>query len=205
VFDWNDRDIRSAYRMRWVIMLLLFILLGGSFSIVAYLHFLGPDVLPLGGYYYLLSYSFGLRLVYLTPGNILATHLAVTPQTVFLVAVFVTSWVLIVALSLDFHFLRFLVGVEECERYGDAKALVKSFTGSAEGRAGVITALILLTLIFLFLTALLLSTVMMYGSEVRSILSLLASLTLLLYIVEWLTWRKRFASFVQRKIGDIKK
>ncbi len=199
---WDDRDTRFVYRMRCVIMLLLFILLSGSLGVVAYLSLLGPGFLPLGSYFYLLSYSFGLRLVYLTPDIILATHLLVTPQTVFLVAVFVTSWVLIVTLFSDLHFLRLLTGVEEYEGYGDAKALVKSFTGrGAEGRAGVITCLILSTLVFLFLTAFLLSVVMMYSSEVRSILLVLMNLTLLLYIVEWLTVRKRFANFVQRKLG----
>jgi hypothetical protein len=83
MFDWNDRDTKFVYRVRVAVILLLFIPLWGAFIFVAYMSLLDPLVFPLGGYFYLLSYSFGLRLVYLGETFILSTHFVVSPSRCF--------------------------------------------------------------------------------------------------------------------------
>jgi len=69
---WDGWDFESVYRIRIVSLFILLILLVGSFGTVAYLSLLQPLVFSLSGYFYLLSYCFGLRVVYLISSNVIA-------------------------------------------------------------------------------------------------------------------------------------
>ncbi|MEM2134151.1 MAG: hypothetical protein QW261_16705 [Candidatus Jordarchaeaceae archaeon] len=209
MFDWNNRNFKDVYRVQVVFLFLLFVLLLGSFGVAAYLSLLGPSIIPLGGYFYLLIYSFGFRLAYLTKETVLATYLLFDLPTMLLMAVFVASWVLIVILFWvwDPRLLSFLKSMKDTkgfERYVDAKALIRSFKDrGAEGRTGIIIGMVLAILTFIFSTAVLLSGIMRYSSDVGAIMVLLMSFACLLYAVNWLTVRKRFASFVRQKTGNI--
>lgn len=203
MFDWDNKDTKYVFRMRSVFIILLYILIFGSVVFVLYLRYTAPFIFPLGGYFYLMQYSFSLRLVYLIPSIILAAHIVVTPLTVFLLAVFVTSCVLYFTRFWDIGVLRSLRNFRGYERYKDAKAFVRSFASrGAEGRTFIIAVRTLSAFALLFVITLLLSVVMMANSEVIQTLSLLVVLTMGIYIMYTLLESERIESLVQQKTGD---
>jgi len=197
----DDLDSRYVYRIRGVSLVVFLVLLTGSFGAVVYLGMLQPFVLPLGDYFYLLDYSFGLKLVYLTLDITLATFFVATPLTMFLVAIFMSSWVLIVLLLWDFDLFRFILKAKECEHYGNAKALIRSF---AEREKKLVTLnRILFVAVFLSIIPNFLSYLMFdsqgYSLELSLILAALPLFTVFLYGINIHTVKERLESFIQNK------
>lgn len=207
MFNWDDKDTKLVYRIRVAVILLLFIPFLGPLAYIGYLIYLDlirPLIFPLGGYFYLIQYSFGLRLVYLIDNIILVTHPVVTPLTVFLVTVSITSSVLYFALGWNLDIIRFLRRFKGYERYGDVKEFVRIFTSrGAEGRIVIIVGQALFALVLLFAISIFLSEVMMASQEVSSTLFILMLITYFLYILDALMIRERIASFIQQKTGSI--
>jgi len=177
MFDWNDKDVKIVYRFKY---LPFFPLLGSLILFCCSLR--NMFIIPLTNWIICFCYSVGLRVVYiLTPFNSFANYPTITPFTVFLIAVFVASWVSFIVFAWDIHLVSVLKDLKGYKRYRDVKNLVQFLMGKGGGKKlMVIMGPMLLIMIFLFATGWILSWVFLYTEQITSIFFwLLLSATLL--------------------------
>lgn len=194
---WNDKDVKAVYKFKS----LLFLPPLGSLVLFCYL-LRNMFIIPLTNWVICFCYSFGLRVVYiLTPFNSFANYPAITPFTVFLIAVFVASWVSFIVFAWDIHFVSVLKDVNGYKRYRDVKNLVQFLMGKGgRKKLMVILSPILFAVTFLLVTAWILGWVFLYTEQITSIffwLVLSATLLNVLYTFIMREFITRHASKLQ--------
>ena len=165
MFGWKDRDTKAVYKFKFLAFLPLFA------SLIVFCYLIGNVfILSLTNRIVCFCYPFGFRFVYiLTPFNSFANYPTITLFTVFLIAVFVASWVLFTAFAWDIHFVAVLKSVEGYERYGDVKTFVRVLMkGDGRKKLMVILGPILFLVVFLLTTAWILSWVILYSEQITS-------------------------------------
>ncbi len=192
MFFRKEEYTRDVYKMRTVGMFLLLIPFVGSLTIAFHSSFpnsvliLNPTS-PATSWILCFLYPYGLRLVHpLAPFTSFAVFPTITPFSLLILTIYVVSWVLFIALSRDFLFIKLLMDAEGYERYKEVRNFIRTLVkqSTTEEKLCVFLEPILSLLGFVISTGIPLSYILLLEESTRLTITFSLFLIIFFYAVD---------------------